>query len=107
MVRREKKNPTGIGRLSFRLRVEKENRCEQSISQRGSSDCVDCTEIMYSAVQNGKSARGERKGAEGVRGRVRESGSSPRVTLPHVALRAPPPVSPSPADGVTMVCKGD
>lgn len=82
-----KKNPTGIGRLSLQSRVEKENRCEQSISQRGSSGCVDCTEIMYSAVQNGKTARGERKGAEGVRGRVRESGSSPRAS--------PFPVSPS------------
>lgn len=88
-----------IGRLNLQSQVEKENRCEQSISQRGSSGCVDCTEIMYSAVQNGKSARGERKG--GARG----GGGALSVSLPRVVLRHPP--SPSPADGVTMVCKGD
>lgn len=92
-----------IGRLNLQSQVEKENRCEQSISQRGSSGCVDCTEIMYSAVQNGKSARGERKG--GVGGARGGRGSSLSVSLPRVVLRHPP--SPSPADGVTMVCKGD
>lgn len=75
-----------IGRLNLQSQVEKENRCEQSISQRGSSGCVDCTEIMYSAVQNGKSARGERKrgGPEG------EGELSLSVSLPRVVLRHPP-----------------
>lgn len=92
-----------IGRLNLQSQVEKENRCEQSISQRGSSGCVDCTEIMYSAVQNGKSARGERKrgGPEG------EGELSLSLRLPSSRRPPPPAVSPSPADGVTMVCKGD
>jgi len=81
--------------------VEKENRCEQSISQRGSSGYVDCTEIMYSIVQNGKLARGERERRG--RGDEGERASSPS---PFLASPSANP-SPSPADGVTMVCKGD
>lgn len=77
-----------IGRLNLQSQVEKENRCEQSISQRGSSGCVDCTEIMYSAVQNGKSARGERKGGRG-EGGPRGGGGALSVSLPRVVLRQP------------------
>lgn len=81
--------------IKFAVQVQKENRCEQSISQRGSSGCVDCTEIMYSAVQNGKS--GEKKG-----------GGEDKGTLLLSSSRRPPPLSyPSPVVGVTMVCKGD
>lgn len=69
--------------IKFAVQVQKENRCEQSISQRGSSGCVDCTEIMYSAVQNGKSTRRRRRRGGG--GEIeRTRGLS--VSLPHVAL---------------------
>lgn len=70
-------------RLNLESQVQKENRCKQSISQRGSSGCVDCTEIMYSAVQNGKSARGEDGG-----GRDREDEGTLRLS----SSRRPPPL---------------
>lgn len=79
-----------IGRLNLQSQVEKENRCEQSISQRGSSGCVDCTEIMYSAVQNGKSGR-EGNAKEGWRG-GRVGGRSPSLFLASPsAVRVPRP----------------
>lgn len=90
-------------------REERENRCEQSISQRGSSGCVDCTEIMYSAVQNDKSGdatgkRGERRGRGRRRGGVLFLSPFPF----HASLStAAADVYLSPAVGVTMVCKGD
>lgn len=90
-----------IDRLNLQSQIQKENRCEQSISQRGSSGCVDCTEIMYSAVQNGKLTRGKEEGRE----RSREDEGTLRLSFPRVALHCsyPSPV----VVGVTMVCKGD